>query len=575
MALKLKNSIDPLDKDKIIFALLLFLAVLGIIPVADAFNHMELYEISGYAAVYGWLLCVIGIRSFPFRIKLWTGLLVFYFMGLFSLMNSGIMGSARLYLLCFSAFTALFAGLRPGIITVIINSVTLIVAWYLHGKGHMPAQYDYAVFTGKWIETTGSFILINCALTGFIALLVNPWKSSENKTVEEELETLKKKLHQAQKMEAQGILSGGVAHDLNNILSGIATYPEILLMDDSLNNTVKKGLQTIKKSGRKAADIVNDLLTISRGSSAELNIISINNVVNNYLDAPEYHNLLDLHPGVDIQIKLDPKLFNIRSSYIHIEKSLMNLVTNAVEEVSEMPDGLVVIETSNRYLPVPLKGYEKIQPGEYSVLSVSDNGSGISKESLARIFEPYYSKKVMGRSGTGLGLTIVRNTVQDHGGYIDIISNSRGTWFGLFFPSVRDMLPESLEAVPIEEIKGSGQSVLVVDDINTQREIACTILHHLGYEPHIAQSGEKAVEFLQQNKIDLVILDMIMYPGIDGLETYKEILKTNPAQKAIIASGNTKSDDVIQAQNLGAGTFIKKPYTIVDMGKAIKEELEK
>lgn len=391
----------------------------------------------------------------------------------------------------------------------------------------------------------------------------------------EEPGRVKQALAQAKKMEAQEILSGGVAHDLNNILSGITTYPEILLMDKNLDDTVRQGLTLIKDSGRKAADIVSDLLTISRGSTAEVTVINMNTVVENYLASAEHSKLKARYADVTITANLAPDLMHIRSSYIHVEKSLMNLVTNALEEINGNINGNVTITTENRRLDKAVHGYEKIGPGEYSVLSVADNGSGIDREALKRIFEPYYSKKVMGRSGTGLGLTIVKNTVQTHRGHIDVSSDSSGTRIMLYFPSVRETPAEIRASISMDEVKGSGQSILVVDDFVTQIDIACSILSRLGYVPLRAESGEEAVEIIRSTHVDLVILDMIMYPGMDGLETYREMIAIQPGLKAVIASGHDKSDDVVQAQGLGAGQFIKKPYTIIEMGKAIKEELEK
>ncbi|MFH1154059.1 MAG: response regulator [Pseudomonadota bacterium] len=395
-----------------------------------------------------------------------------------------------------------------------------------------------------------------------------------------ELEKIRKRLANAEKMEAQGILSGGVAHDLNNILSGITTYPEILLMDETLPDHVHKGLKIIKESGSKATAIVSDLLTLSRSSKAEITVISINKVVENHMTSQEYKRLMRLHPGVDVTVTLDPDLMNIRSSYMHMEKSLMNLVSNAVDEVSGRPGARVAITTSRRALTVPIMGYDEIQPGNYSVLSVSDNGSGIDPEALTRIFEPYFSKKELGRSGTGLGLTIVRNTVLIHGGYIDIVSDNTGTWFSLYFPSVQEDITElehaeNLDKASLAEIRGSGQKILVVDDISTQLDIASTILEKLGYEAFCTTSGEKALACMKKENPDLVILDMILYPGMSGLETYKKMIETHPGQKALLTSGNAKSDEIRQAQAIGAGQFIPKPYSILDLGKAVKEELEK
>ena len=181
----------------------------------------------------------------------------------------------------------------------------------------------------------------------------------------------------------------------------------------------------------------------------------------------------------------------------------------------------------------------------------------------------------MGKSGTGLGLTVVWNALLDHNGYIDVDSSANGTTFDLIFPATRQEVLNKPKVGSFDEIKGQGQMILVVDDLKDQQDIALKILNNLGYKASAVDTGYEAVEFIKQNTVDLVILDMIMAPSISGLETYRLIKKVAPGQKAIIASGYSESKDVLTAQNLGAGSFVKKPYTILDMGIAVKEELEK
>jgi CheY-like chemotaxis protein len=235
----------------------------------------------------------------------------------------------------------------------------------------------------------------------------------------------------------------------------------------------------------------------------------------------------------------------------------------------------VLIATANRYLDKPLQGYDNIQTGEYAVLSVSDQGAGISAEDTERIFEPFYTRKVMGRSGTGLGLTIVWNTLQDHKGYIDVHSSSQGTIFHLYFPITRKQPAAQIEADgSLAEYTGSGQKILVVDDEESQRLIAGELLSRLGYSVESVPSGEAALEYLKTHTVDLLVLDMIMDPGINGRQTYEEVLKRHPGQKAIIASGYSENQEVKVAQELGAGQFLKKPYTLEGIGKAVKKELE-
>ena len=206
---------------------------------------------------------------------------------------------------------------------------------------------------------------------------------------------------------------------------------------------------------------------------------------------------------------------------------------------------------------------------------MSDDGPGISSNDLERIFEPFYTKKVMGRSGTGLGLAVVWNVVQDHKGYIDVTTDEKGTTFELYFPITREAMSDKDLSIPIKDYKGDGETILVVDDVKSQREISCKMLDTLGYKAKAVSSGEEAVEYLKEHTVDLILLDMIMDPGMNGRKTYEQIIKIHPNQKATIASGFAETDDVKEAQKLGAGQYIKKPYTIEKIGLAVKEELDR
>ncbi len=388
---------------------------------------------------------------------------------------------------------------------------------------------------------------------------------------EEALRASEKSLARSRKMESLGLMAGGIAHDLNNILSGIVTYPELLLMDLPEDSPLRKPIKTIQESGMRAADVVADLLTIARGVATGKEILNLNTIVTEYLGSPEHEELEKTHSFVDFKTELNSELLNMSSSPTHIKKTLMNLVINASEAIEG--SGTVTISTVNRYLDEPLKGYEDVRQGEYVVLSVSDEGKGISPEDLEKIFEPFYTKKIMGRSGTGLGLAVVWNTVQDHNGYISLKSGDSGTVFELYFPVTRKEVSNGKEELPLENYLGHGEKILVVDDEERQREIAGVLLTKLGYVPEAVESGEEAIEYIKENAVDLIVLDMVMPKGINGRKTYEEIIKIHPGQKAIIASGYAKTKEVDIAQELGAGKYIKKPYTLAKVGVAVKEEL--
>jgi len=390
---------------------------------------------------------------------------------------------------------------------------------------------------------------------------------------QEALVESEEKVSRLKKMESLGLLAGGVAHDLNNVLSGIVSYPDLILLELPEDSKLRQPIETMRDSGKRAAAIVQDLLTVGRGAVVSKEPLNLNDVIMGYLRTPEYEKLLQYHPAVTVEVALDPKLLSIKGSPVHMGKVVMNLVSNACEAIDN--SGSVVVSTMNRYVDRPVRGYDDVNVGEYVVLAVADNGPGISSDELKRIFEPFYTKKKMGRSGTGLGLTLVWNVVQDHEGYIDVKCNQRGTEFELYFPITRDAVAEKTSSVPLEDLYGCGETVLVVDDVKSQREISCHMLEKLRYKARAVSGGEEAIEYLKANRVDLLLLDMIMDPGIDGLETYKEIKNIHPEQKAIIVSGFAETEQVQETLKLGAGRFIRKPVMLEDLGMALKEELRK
>jgi signal transduction histidine kinase/ActR/RegA family two-component response regulator len=406
--------------------------------------------------------------------------------------------------------------------------------------------------------------------------LLQKQKELLERTVEERTQKLlnsEQKLRQLEKMEVIGALAGGVAHDLNNILSGIVSYPELLLMKLPPDSDLRKPVQTIKKSGEKAATIVQDMLTMTRRGVAVKEVLSLNMVVREYLLSPEFQKMKSYHPKVQIRKELATDLLNLSGSPVHLSKTVMNLVSNAAEAQPE--GGQIIITTENRYLDKWQSEQHRVKEGDYILLQVSDKGLGISGEDLDRIFEPFYTKKVMGRSGTGLGMAVVWGTVEDHDGYIDVHSVlGEGTTFQLFFPATRENITERRLQLPVESIMGHGEFVLIVDDVAEQREIASEMLKSLQYRVSAVASGEEAIQHVQDNRVDLLVLDMIMDPGIDGLETYRRILEIKPDQKAVIASGFSETDNVKAAQKLGAGAYVKKPYLIEKIGEAVRKELD-
>jgi signal transduction histidine kinase/ActR/RegA family two-component response regulator len=390
---------------------------------------------------------------------------------------------------------------------------------------------------------------------------------------EEAREELEVRLQRAEKMEALGTLAGGVAHDLNNILSGIVGYPDLLLMEVPESSPMRSGILTIKKSGEKAAAIVQDLLYLARRAVPDKRAVNLNDIVQEYLKSPEYQKLHYYHPKVETLTRLEPHPLPISGSPMHLSKAFMNLISNAAEAMPQ--GGTIEVATANTYVDRPFRGYDSVEEGEYVVLEVRDNGIGIAPENIERIFEPFYTKKTMGRSGTGLGMAVVWGTVKDHHGYIDVQSaEGRGTIFKLYLPVSRQALAEVDHAYHLEDYLGRGESILVVDDMPEQRQIATMMLEKLGYSVSTAASGAEAVDCVAQKPVDLVVLDMIMDPGIDGLETYQQIKSLHPHQKAVIASGFSETERVKAAIELGVSEYVRKPYSLEKIGLSVRRALQ-
>jgi signal transduction histidine kinase/CheY-like chemotaxis protein len=396
---------------------------------------------------------------------------------------------------------------------------------------------------------------------------------TDRKTIEAERRELRERLARSKKMEALGLLAGGVAHDLNNVMLGIVSYPEFLLSRMKADDPLYEPLKKISESGQKAAATVEDLLTLARRGVTTTEVLDFNAVVKEYLQSPEFMKLKSIHTGVQFFSKLESTLLNLRGSALHLKKTVMNLVSNAAEAIKGR--GTVFISTSNCYVDRPIRGYSDVYEGDYILLSVEDDGMGIDPKDIGQIFEPFYTNKIMGRSGTGLGMAVVWGAVQDHHGYIDVQSSPGiGTEIQVYLPITRETNDLKAEEHPQMEIKGHGESILIVDDVVEQREIASQILEGLGYAVEAVESGEAALDYLKNNTAALIVLDMIMDPGMDGLETYQAIQAIRPGQKAIIVSGYSESDRVKAAQALGAGAYLKKPYVVETLGMAVRTELD-
>jgi len=388
--------------------------------------------------------------------------------------------------------------------------------------------------------------------------------------MEAEKRRLEEKLIQSEKMEAIGRLAGTVAHDLNNVLSAIVGYPDLIRRQINPDSNVIRQIDAIKKSGLKASAIVEDLLTLSRRGVPKCEVFNLHTLIRDYIQSADSNTLISQHPDIRLMVTLTDTPMYITGSSLHLTKALMNLFNNAIEA---MPYGGEIKISSQ---PLYFKSIDPEGLRDYAVIKISDTGIGIAPADQKRIFEPFFTRKQMGRSGSGLGMSIVWNTVKDHEGYISLDSTlGKGTVFEIYLPMQADAV-ESSPRIPEEKngsnpiSEGNGQRILVVDDGNDQREVACQLLCRLGYEPIALASGEAALQYLNMNQVDLLMLDMLMDPGIDGLETYRRARALKGRHiPAIIASACPKSGKIVEALDEGVLAYLKKPYTMEQLARTV------
>jgi signal transduction histidine kinase/CheY-like chemotaxis protein len=575
-----------------------YAAVLGILPLLVSLSRAFYtgWQNVMYLQIAFYLLIIatsIYRKIISYTLKALIIVVTTFLLGLSGLISWGLLGFGVATFFVFCVLSTMLFGTRAGIFSAVLS--TLCIAAVGAGSIYGFIKLHFNVFTyldslGSWMTGVfgmmifGGIVVI--ALAAMNDQLVELFQSLNSRTEQlqrtneelkkalDEKNRLEAGLERAKKMEIVGTIAGGVAHDLNNVLAASVSYPELLLMKVPLKSPLRQPLETILKSGLKASAIVHDLLTLARRGVSFAEVSNLNIIANECLASPEVERIKVYHPSVSMELRLQEKLWNIMGSPFHLMKTITNLVSNAAES---MPDGgKVIIETRNQKIDQAIHGYEIVPAGEYAVLSVSDMGTGISVKDREKIFEPFYTKKVMGKSGTGLGMTVVWNTIKDHKGFIDMESaEGSGTTFSLYFPLTSQTLAQPKSELPVSKFSGKGESILVVDDVEDQRVIASKILTMLGYSVTTASSGREAIEFLKSHSADLVILDMIMSPNIDGYQTYKAILKLRPHQKAIIVSGYAETDRVMDALKLGAGTYIKKPYLIEKIGVAVRAELDR
>jgi PAS domain S-box-containing protein len=400
---------------------------------------------------------------------------------------------------------------------------------------------------------------------------------------------LRDKLARGDRMQALGVLAGGIAHDFNNLLAPNVALPALILEDLAEVTSaqcpniddIRENISAIEQSSLRAAEAIKDIAVLSRAHATRNMPIDINEIVKQYLDSTEFQDLVRARPNVSFDTELTQGSSWTVGTTAHIERLLSNLVRNAMQAIEGNDGGHVMVKTTSVAVEEPIAGYELIEPGEYVVISVEDTGIGIESEMLAKVFEPFFTtRKKANRAGSGLGLAVVHGIVHNHGGVLDVVSEvGKGTTFRAYFPAAPGMeeaLKRDLGAVPT-----GSEHILAVDDEPGQLFIVRAALQRQGYTVAEAVDGHEAVRLFEaadakgkESPFDLVILDMVMEPGFDGIATLKEIRKLYPDQKAMILSGYASDEAAAdEARTLGA-KWMTKPWQRDALSRAVRTQLD-
>jgi PAS domain S-box-containing protein len=393
---------------------------------------------------------------------------------------------------------------------------------------------------------------------------------TERKRMEEERVKLQEQLRQSSKMEAIGQLAGGVAHDFNNLLTVINGYSEILLGRLPAQDPLRGPLEEISKAGDRAAQLTRQLLAFGRKQVLQLRIIDLNDVLEGV------GKMLRRLIREDIELDIDyaPGLKPVKADPLQVEQVILNLAVNARDA---MPHGgrlglsTATVELDEAYCGS--RPYE-VKPGSYVMLRVSDTGTGMDEKVKAHLFEPFFTTKEMGK-GTGLGLATLYGIVKQSGGHIDVESEVRkGTTFRVYFPCEKAEVPIAVEALETRTLKRGLETILLVEDVDSVREVVREQLRGMGYRVLTAGDGRGALEIAGRHRGDirLIVTDMVM-PGMSGLELVHHLRRDQPGLKALIMSGY--AEPIVPEDLAAAGIgYLQKPFEANSLILKVREALD-
>jgi PAS domain S-box-containing protein len=437
---------------------------------------------------------------------------------------------------------------------------------------HIPVEANFSAIKGIDEKIFG------------VAIVIRDITDLMNSVVRQQ--ELQERLARAHRMESLGVLAGGVAQDLNNILGPATQYPDILMQQLPADSKMRQDLEIMKNSIRKAIDIVNDLLALGRIGSYQPSRFNFKTFYSQFIKSAPFMALRNNMLMTDFIEELPDAIPDISGSEKHLQEMFINLMLHAFEAAGE--NGKIKLAVTVEEHTSPSGGFETIEKGKYLVISTMYSSKPMTEEEISRLFEPFFVKQHFKYSqGSGLGLAVVYGVIKEHKGFVDVIAGKEnGNEIKIYLPiSDADYVPSSTHtgtttvSPQFDNLHGN-EVVLIVDDSEEERRTVARYLRSLGYETLLAPNGKVALEILASSKkgetppIDIILIDMIMGDSLDGLETYKKILEISPNQKAIITSGFAITERIKEAMRLGVGAYLQKPLEETELARTIRQVLD-
>ncbi|MEE4137370.1 MAG: ATP-binding protein, partial [Desulforhopalus sp.] len=447
---------------------------------------------------------------------------------------------------------------------------TRVESTFATGQPYTDEPGEMVLFAdGQWLRHNFLVSTVLLHIAGNSRVMLSIHDITAHLRVEQEKNLLQKQLYQAQKLESIGRLAGGIAHDLNNLLVPILGYAEIMFEDFGDNDPRREVARHITGAGRRAADLLRQLLAFSRKQHLQYSVINLNHLLKGF------ENLLrrTLREDITLVLNCTDELPNIHGDKGQLEQIIMNLAVNAQDA---MPDGGTLTFSTSLVTGSPVRVFSQDRNEDHLgkvMLEVGDTGEGMEPETLEQIFEPFFTTKSVDK-GTGLGLSTVHGIIQQHGGTIDVISTpGLGTSFRLGFPVVTEKVLRQEDAGS-EPSTGGSECILVVEDEDHLRELLCSALGRQGYRVLSSGAGDTALKILEHapEKVDLLLTDVVM-PGMNGKELYHRAVGRRPELKVLYMSGH--NDEIISRRGIleDGLWFIEKPFSIKTLNQKIREVL--